>query len=169
MVDLPRPGSPRAMQILAKRRSSGSPCSGSPTPSGSASPVEVKLIDFDTVEGWEPSSPKAKDVSGTDGYIAPEAYLGEYSPASDVYAAGVMMYKLLTKAWPSPDKIFDDKPGENWVGSPQMKAIYHRLRKETIDFNRQPLDKHPEAADLCSKLLAFDATSRPSAAEALKH
>ena len=28
------------------------------------------------VENWEPSSPKAKDVLGTDGYIAPEAYLG---------------------------------------------------------------------------------------------
>ena len=28
------------------------------------------------VENWEPHSPKAKDVLGTDGYIAPEAYLG---------------------------------------------------------------------------------------------
>jgi hypothetical protein len=28
------------------------------------------------VEDWEPTSPKAKDVLGTDGYIAPEAYLG---------------------------------------------------------------------------------------------
>ena len=66
------------------------------------SPASVKLIDFDTaarplddalppalitleagvavaasqVENWEPHSPKAKDVLGTDGYIAPEAYLG---------------------------------------------------------------------------------------------
>ena len=28
------------------------------------------------VEDWEPTSPKAKDVLGTDGYIAPESYLG---------------------------------------------------------------------------------------------
>lgn len=30
------------------------------------------------VEDWEPTSPKAKDVLGTDGYIAPEAYLGPF-------------------------------------------------------------------------------------------
>merc|ERR1719327_1440077 len=84
------------------------------------SPAMAKLIDFDTVQDWEPMSPKAKDVLGTDGYIAPEAYGGEYSPASDVYAVGVIMYKLLTGRFPSRPDIFDDEPGENWVGSEAM-------------------------------------------------
>jgi len=132
-------------------------------------PATTKLIDFDTVEDWEPTSPKAKEVLGTDGYIAPEAYLGEYSPASDIYAAGVVMFKVLTGEFPSRDEIFDDLPGQNWVGSPQMKRIHERLKVEKADFTRPPFDKDHAAADLCSKLLAFEALDRPSVEEALRH
>merc|ERR1719436_1156208 len=35
------------------------------------SPVLAKLIDFDTVQDWEPKSPRSKTILGTDGYIAP--------------------------------------------------------------------------------------------------
>merc|ERR1712178_215794 len=96
----------------------------------------VKLIDFDTVQDWEPTSPKSRDVLGTDGYIAPEAYGGEYSPASDIYCVGVIMYKLLTRKFPSRADIFDDQPGENWVGSPAMKRIRERLKTEKMAFSR---------------------------------
>jgi len=139
---------------------------GSSTPE---SPASVKLIDFDTVQDWEPSSPKSRDVLGTDGYIAPEAYGGEYSPASDIYCVGVIMYKMLTGKFPSRADIFDDKPGENWVGSPAMKRIQERLRTERIDFTRPPFDRCTVAADLCARLLAFDPTERPAAEEALRH
>eukprot|EP00438_Fugacium_kawagutii_P032224 Skav231684 [mRNA] locus=scaffold597:911419:924323:+ [translate_table: standard] len=133
------------------------------------SPASVKLIDFDTVEDWEPSSPKAKDVLGTDGYIAPEAYLGDYSPASDIYSVGVVMYKLLTGRFPSREDIFDDKPGENWVGSPAMKRIHERLKTEKINFTRPPLDRCSQAAHLCALMLNFEPMDRPTAEDALKH
>eukprot|EP00438_Fugacium_kawagutii_P034058 Skav232733 [mRNA] locus=scaffold1843:141865:152843:- [translate_table: standard] len=46
-----------------------------------------------------------------DQYIAPEAYDGHYSPASDLFA---------------------EETGENLVGSPKMKEIAERLRRATI-------------------------------------
>merc|ERR1719361_2148020 len=68
----------------------------SPKNESSSAEARVKLIDFDTVQSWEPRSPKSRDVLGTNGYIAPEAYVGQYSPASDMYCVGVIMYRLLT-------------------------------------------------------------------------
>ena len=60
----------------------------------------LKLIDFDFTEEWEPDSPRSKAVVGTDGYIAPEAYLGNPQPKSDVYSAGVVMYVLIAGRFP---------------------------------------------------------------------
>lgn len=160
MVDIPAAGSAKAKEVTRQKSMRGG---------DAASPATVKLIDFDTVEDWEPMSPKAKDVLGTDGYIAPEAYLGNYSPASDIYSIGVVMYKLLTGEFPSNEDIFDDQPGENWVGSPAMQRIHDRLKTETMDFTKPPLDGCTQAAELCARMLSFNALDRPSADEALKH
>lgn len=132
-------------------------------------PLVAKIIDFDSVQDWEPCSPKTKDVLGTNGYIAPEAYAGDYSPASDIYAAGVIMFKLLTRKMPSKLALFDDQPGENYVGSPAMKRIRKRLEMHKIDFDVPPLDKCPEAKELVQAMLAYDMERRPSAQECLQH
>jgi len=156
MVDL----SPKTTSPLTARSHLSSP---------SRSPATSKIIDFDTVQDWEPSSPKSKDVLGTDGYIAPEAYDGEYSPASDIFGVGVMMYKLLTYKFPYRPDIFDDRPGENYVGSPAMKRIRGRLEQEKIDFNKAPLNRMPEATSLLIRMLALNPADRPSARDALAH
>lgn len=135
-----------------------------------ASPVSAKVIDFDTVQDIEQQNAKeSTDVLGSDGYIAPEAYAGQYSPASDVYAVGVIMYKLLTRRFPVRSEIFDDQPGENYVGSPAMRRIQRRLRSETINYKLPPLNICYEAADLVASMLAVEPTDRPTAEEALNH
>lgn len=129
----------------------------------------VKLIDFDTLDRVTPQSPISRDVVGTDQYIAQEAYAGKYSPLSDIFAIGVIAYKLLCGKFPFHDHIFDDEAGENWVGSPKMQEIRGRLKVAKIDFAHRVFVENPLAQDLISNMLAYSETLRPTAADALEH
>lgn len=129
----------------------------------------VKLIDFDTMAVWSPKGPPELDVLGTDQYIAPEAYQGIYSPASDIFAVGVLAYRLLTYDFPFDNKIFDDEPGDNWVGAPQMEAICETLHHVEISWDYKVFQKHPGALEFCQMALAMDPTRRPTALQALAH
>lgn len=129
------------------------------------SPV-VKLIDFDTVEDYSPKR-VAKVVMGTDMYIAQEAYSGHYSPASDIFAIGVIAYKLLTGKFPFTDEVFAD--GDNIVGSPCMKQTQEALLHFEIDWARPPFDTDADALDLCRWMLASVDVDRPTAVQAQAH
>jgi len=135
-----------------------------------SSPLQVKLVDFDTVEEHTPKTPKrAKDVLGTDQYIAQEAYAGMYSPASDIFAVGVIGYRLLVGRFPFDARMFNDKPGENWVGSPKMKEIREKLCKYQVNYEHRVFQRDPTALDLIRSMLAVKESDRPSAKEALQH
>jgi len=134
-----------------------------------ATPTSVKVIDFDTLDQWTPASGVSKDVVGTDQYIAQEAYAGKYSPLSDVFAVGVIAYKLLCGRFPFHDEIFDDEAGENWVGSPKMLQIRRRLKIAKVDFSDRCFQEQPKALDLIMRMLSYNEQFRPTAAAALEH
>jgi len=137
---------------------------------GSEACLSVKLIDFDTVEEWSPEmNSKARNVIGSDQYIAQEAYGGDYSPASDIFAVGVIGYRLLTGRLPFRRELFDDKAGENWVGSPKMVEIQEKLQMSEIDWSRKIFKTEPGALDICRKMLCMRGTDRPKAVEALRY
>merc|ERR1719198_1644131 len=98
-----------------------------PVPDGVISPKTVKLIDFDTSSKWDPKTPKTRSVIGTHGYIAPESYKGEYSPASDLWSVGVIFYILMTGDMPfDMDAIFDgSQSADTLVGSTNMEQLYN--------------------------------------------
>lgn len=130
----------------------------------------VKLIDFDTVVEYNPTCPKtARSVVGTDQYIAQEAYAGQYSTASDIFACGVIAFKLISGKFPFKNRMFDDQPGENYVGSPKMEQIRQRLVKFEIDWTIAPWQTEPQAKALAQWMLQSNENERPTAAEALNH
>lgn len=138
-------------------------------PGGYSTPTSVKIIDFDTLDHWTPASGVAKDVVGTDQYIAQEAYAGKYSPLSDVFAVGVIGYKLVCGRFPFHDEMFDDEAGENWVGSPKMLQIRRRLKVAKVDYSHAVFKEHPQVLDLIKRMLSYDEQYRPTAAAALEH
>lgn len=131
---------------------------------------KLKIIDFDTVAVQSLcDSTTSKAVVGTDQYIAQEAYAGKYSFASDVFAVGVIAYRVLTGRFPFKRSMFDDEAGENWVGSPKMKIIQDRLKHFSIDFSVHPFPMEPAAKEFCQQLLAVQEEDRPLATQALEH
>mmetsp|Transcript_71185 Transcript_71185/g.153499 ORF Transcript_71185/g.153499 Transcript_71185/m.153499 type:complete len:398 (+) Transcript_71185:130-1323(+) len=131
----------------------------------------VKLIDFDTVEHYDPATPKpSRHVTGTDQYISPEAYAGVYSPASDIFAVGVIGYRLLTGRFPFSERVFEDEGGcDTRVGSPHMRGIRRRLREHEINYKHKAFVEDPQACNLIRWMLSMSESRRPTADLALVH
>lgn len=126
-------------------------------------PQIVKIIDFDTVQAWDPHCCSSGSVVGTDGYIAPEGYHGRYSPLTDIFALGVLAYTLFAGAFPFGERAFEsaDKGARG-------KAI-RRRQQEKISWNYLAFDSVPEARETLESMLSFDEQERPLAHEVLEH
>jgi serine/threonine protein kinase len=143
------------------------------SPKSPKSAKSIKIIDFDTVADFDPGTPAARSagVVGTYGYIAPEGYLGQYSPQSDLWSLGVIFYVLMTGEMPHSNRIYSavENSKSNAVGK-GMEATYYALQSAEVDWECDPWEQLPLARDLCQQLLAFRPQDRsPSAAAALAH
>lgn len=85
------------------------------------------LIDFGAVKeslrGTDGST-----VAGTFGYMPPEQLAGRATPASDIYALGVLCVVLLTRM--SPQDLLDDQNRLQWrehVTSPPLRALLDEM------------------------------------------
>jgi len=87
---------------------------------GADGSVRTKLVDFGFARAkFDPSLTAKGIVVGTPAYFAPEIVLGKrHSPASDVYAFGVTLCKLLT--------------GENPHGTEDLGDLLHKAVKQSV-------------------------------------
>ncbi|CDJ41912.1 protein kinase, putative [Eimeria tenella] len=133
---------------------------------------ELLLIDFDTSMFIDDPSGNSNEavtphrrLVGTYGYLAPEVLKsGCYTPASDLWSVGVILYILMTGSPPLPMEFM--------TSARSALAVVKQVSEQQggIDFEAASLVEFPSAQDLCRRLLEMDPRKRiQTAAEALEH
>ncbi|WP_051105795.1 serine/threonine-protein kinase [Parafrankia discariae] len=110
----------------------------------------VKVGDFGIAKLFEGSATTASKVAGTPVYMAPEQIEGgRLVPATDLYALGIVLYRLLAGRPPFDPKLplhilwrrqlTEPVPPLAGVPAPVAEVVLHALEKE-------PADRQPDAA-----------------------
>jgi serine/threonine-protein kinase len=114
-------------------------------------PVGVKVFDFG-IAARIGTPDESDEVTGTPTYLAPERLLGDpVTPASDVYALGILLFGLLMSMSP-------------WTTRSDAETIAAHLLEEPASLPSSP-DIPRRVADLYRRCLARDPDQRPPAAE----
>jgi serine/threonine-protein kinase len=68
---------------------------------------KAMISDFGIAKLVHDEKPELMGVTGSPAYMAPERFYGKYSPSSDLYAVGVILFEMLTG-----DRPFSGLPGQ---------------------------------------------------------
>lgn len=113
----------------------------------------AKVVDFGIAASVDPAGAPDEDVVGTPAYVAPERLTGEpVTPASDMYALGVLLYRLLTGNSPWDAET-----------TTQMLAAHVYVEPAPLE----PMPGVPgHIITMCNRCLDKDPTLRPTARDA---
>jgi serine/threonine protein kinase len=121
---------------------------------------EIKLLDFGiarTTEMFRHAKTAQGDLPFTPGYAAPEAFTkGFQGSASDVYALGVTMFRLL-----AGERLYEDMELSDQVTICCLPERYSSFLKKRL----MAVDAPEPVMALLRDMLAYDAPHRPSAFE----
>lgn len=114
-------------------------------------PAGAKVVDFGIAAVAGPATPEDA-LLGTPAYLAPERLTGgAIEPASDIYALGVLLYRLLSGTQP-------------WSVETTTQMLRAHVYQEPIPLGAQT-GVPDEVIDLVTRCLAKDPAIRPDAAE----
>jgi serine/threonine protein kinase len=105
------------------------------------------LVDFGSAS-FSTLKPDKKEVYGTDGYAAPEQYLGVQEVRSDIYSLGCTMYELLTGALGEENFIF--LPPRKII--PELSSDLEIIIMKCLEFNIN--NRFADVKELKENLLA---------------
>ena len=119
----------------------------------------VVLMDFGT--GREIDDRSTTDLAGTPLYLAPEVLLGEAATArSDIYSLGVLLYRLVSRSYPSQQASEAGEPGVPWQRHIRagLRATRRDVPAALARVIERAIDPHPEqryeSADAMADALA---------------
>lgn len=120
----------------------------------------IKLIDWGLSAEFETFDrcPEQCRRKGTPAYMAPEIFRRNYNEEADLWAVGVILYIMLNGIWPfDPDNIKPKFRGDHF--HPPSRGAVRRV-KLSDNYSDQ-------VKNFVKRLIAYDPSDRPSAAEAL--
>mmetsp|Transcript_134892 Transcript_134892/g.269154 ORF Transcript_134892/g.269154 Transcript_134892/m.269154 type:complete len:758 (-) Transcript_134892:108-2381(-) len=129
----------------------------------------IKVIDFGLAELFEADKKPASDqFGGTLLYMAPEVFELEITPKVDVWAAGVILYNLVTGDYPfmAPWPLPPGRDMEWWQVELQRNIQSNAYRPHPRLTNGAVT---PECKNLLDMMFQKNAQKRPDAATCLEH
>jgi serine/threonine protein kinase len=121
---------------------------------------QVKLLDFGiarTTEMHRHAHTQAGDLPFTPGYAAPEAFTrGFQGPASDIYALGVTMFRLITG-----ERLYEGMELGSQVSTAAMPERYAPFLVDRMTL----VNQGAQVSELISSMLAYESEERPGASE----
>lgn len=116
--------------------------------------MRTKIADF----GLAASVGEHNEVTGTPGYMAPEQCdplkFGTVTPATDIWALGVILYELITGELPIPLK--GDSPQQQFAG---LQAAFAQLQNQTQPVKINSLGD-ADLTEICRRCLQLDPAKR---------
>jgi len=108
---------------------------------------QLVLVDFGAVRAELPGTFGGQTVAGTFGYMAPEQFMGEACPKSDVYALGALAVALLSRR--DPGELRDRLGVFSWAGAISVSDQTQGLLRLMLD--EEPSGR-PTAAEVIEQL-----------------
>ncbi len=93
------------------------------------------LLDFGVAEEIGGRSDGLSGISGTPRYMAPEAFdeQSAFTPAQDLYALGVMLYRVCVGRLPFQGKTVPELMGQHmFVLAPHLPFFFHELIRDLV-------------------------------------